>query len=318
MRDFLVKFSFLLVTLPFFYGMCATVQYTVIRPKTRYVVVGLFGAAAVMIALYGLLGLARPDIINTRTAILCFVLAAVSFLPLLRGVRYTLARLTPIDRDSVVDISGLIVLLWIITIGATALFAVDLAAVADESRITVADALVTVLAYPLLALSLVGIFITRGWRESVKRLGLERVTLRQALAALGLVAPLLLFAVLLDFVGRTFQPQLYQQVNDVLRAMSSNITNPPIALLISLSAGVGEEILFRGAIQPRLGIPLTALAFAVAHTQYGVTYAVAGVLLMGIVLGYQRRYANTTACVITHTTYNFAAFMLAYLATAGV
>ncbi len=317
MRDFFVTFAYFLIILPFFYAMCATVQYTVIRPKTRYVVVGLFGAVAVLITLYGLLGLARPDIINTRTAILCFVLAAVTGLPLLRSVRALLARVTPIDPNSTVDISGLIALLWIIVLGLTALFAVDLDTIAQQSAIRLADAFVSILAYPLLALSLIGIFITRGWRESVKRLGLERPTARQVAAALALVVPLLAFAYGLDVAGRALQPRLYEQLNEVLRAMSSNITNPLVALIVSLSAGFGEEILFRGAIQPRLGIPLTALAFAVAHTQYGASYAVAGILLTGIVLGFQRKYANTTACIITHTAYNFVAFMLTYLTAGG-
>jgi membrane protease YdiL (CAAX protease family) len=37
------------------------------------------------------------------------------------------------------------------------------------------------------------------------------------------------------------------------------------ALGISISAGVGEELFFRGAMQPVFGIPITALLFALAH-----------------------------------------------------
>ena len=37
------------------------------------------------------------------------------------------------------------------------------------------------------------------------------------------------------------------------------------ALAISVSAGVGEELFFRGAMQPALGLPVTALAFGLAH-----------------------------------------------------
>lgn len=36
-------------------------------------------------------------------------------------------------------------------------------------------------------------------------------------------------------------------------------------LLISLCAGVGEEMLFRGAIQPLLGIPITSVLFVAIH-----------------------------------------------------
>ena len=36
-------------------------------------------------------------------------------------------------------------------------------------------------------------------------------------------------------------------------------------LLISLCAGVGEEMLFRGAVQPFLGIPITSVLFVAIH-----------------------------------------------------
>jgi len=36
-------------------------------------------------------------------------------------------------------------------------------------------------------------------------------------------------------------------------------------LLISLCAGVGEEMLFRGAVQPFLGIPVTSILFVAIH-----------------------------------------------------
>ena len=36
-------------------------------------------------------------------------------------------------------------------------------------------------------------------------------------------------------------------------------------LLISLCAGVGEEMLFRGALQPLLGIPITSILFVAIH-----------------------------------------------------
>jgi membrane protease YdiL (CAAX protease family) len=36
-------------------------------------------------------------------------------------------------------------------------------------------------------------------------------------------------------------------------------------LLVSLCAGVGEEMLFRGAVQPFLGIPITSILFVAIH-----------------------------------------------------
>lgn len=317
MQDFFVKLMSLLAFLPIFYGACAVVQLTVIRPKTRYVVIGSFGTLAALISLTGLLAFAVPDIINRQSGTLLLVVAGVTILPMIKSVRKLFARFTPLDPNSTVDISGLIVALWLLVIAGTALFTVDLTAIANQVEINVSDSIISVLAYPALAFCLVGIWVTRRPREAVKRLGLERLDLRQVGISLGLVLPLLIMGIGLDAIGRRVQPELYAQLEAVLKAMSSNVTNPAVALILALSAGIGEEILFRGAIQPRLGIGLTSLLFAVAHTQYGVSYAVLGVFLIGIVLGYQRKYMNTTACVITHAGYNFIAFILPYLSGGG-
>ncbi len=53
--------------------------------------------------------------------------------------------------------------------------------------------------------------------------------------------------------------------------------------LIALSAGVGEELLFRGVVQPHLGLVPTAVLFGLAHplTRWYVLYATAAGLLLG-------------------------------------
>ena len=89
-----------------------------------------------------------------------------------KGVRLLLSKVTPIDPGSTVDISGIIVALWLTVIFGTLLFTINLTELTEQAKITVSDAIITVIAYPLLALSLVGIRITRGPRESIKRLGL--------------------------------------------------------------------------------------------------------------------------------------------------
>ncbi|MGN6758318.1 MAG: lysostaphin resistance A-like protein, partial [Thermomicrobiales bacterium] len=143
-------------------------------------------------------------------------------------------------------------------------------------------------------------------------------TPRQVGIAVALVVPLLAISIGADAIGRAVSPGVYEQLQQVLNAMSSHVTNPFIAIIIGLTAGIGEEILFRGAIQPRFGIAVTALAFAVAHTQYGFSFAIAGVFVTGIVLGYERKTMNTTACIITHATYDILALLLAYFAGAGL
>ena len=310
MVDFIVQLLFLLVFLAFFYGACAAIQLTQLRPGMRYVVVGLFATVGALVILLGLLSLAAPTIVPPRQGNLLLALGAATVLPLLRPVRRLVARLTPMDPDSTIDVSGLVVLGWIFVVFGTLLFTIDLDALAGSVRISLVDALLNALAYPILAFGLVGLFVTRAWRESLKRLGLEWVSPRQAALALGLVAPLLAVSYASDFLGRAIQPQLYAKVDTIINLMSSVVTNPLIAVILGLATGTGEEILFRGAVQPRYGIVLSALAWAILHSQYGASFAIAGIFVTGIVLGFQRKYLNTTTCIITHAAYNTVAFLL--------
>jgi membrane protease YdiL (CAAX protease family) len=77
-------------------------------------------------------------------------------------------------------------------------------------------------------------------------------------------------------------------------------------LLISLCAGVGEEMLFRGAIQPFLGIPITSVLFVAIHgylnprdwrlSVYGI-FMTAGIAL----LGYLCQTRGLLSAIVGHT-----------------
>jgi membrane protease YdiL (CAAX protease family) len=77
-------------------------------------------------------------------------------------------------------------------------------------------------------------------------------------------------------------------------------------LLISLCAGVGEEMLFRGAVQPFLGIPITSVLFVAIHgylnprdwrlSIYGI-FMTAGISL----LGYLCQTRGLLSAIVAHT-----------------
>jgi len=79
---------------------------------------------------------------------------------------------------------------------------------------------------------------------------------------------------------------------------------------MALSAGIGEELLFRGALQPRFGILLTAAVFALGHVQYALSPAIIEVFVIGLVLGWLRQRSNTTTCIAVHAGYNFVDMLL--------
>jgi membrane protease YdiL (CAAX protease family) len=163
----------------------------------------------------------------------------------------------------------------------------------------------------------VGIGIRRSPREVLARLGYGPVSLPQLGLAALFVAGALLLSFAADVLFAYIQPDLYEQVGKVTdRLFDPRGLSPGymvlFALLIGAGAAAGEETLFRGALQPVLGIPLTSILFASLHTQYGLSIGLGYVLLLSVGLGLLRKWANTTLSFLAHTVYNFWLVALSY------
>jgi membrane protease YdiL (CAAX protease family) len=90
------------------------------------------------------------------------------------------------------------------------------------------------------------------------------------------------------------------------------VANPFGAVVIAVTAGVGEELFARGILQPRLGILLSNLFFTSLHAaQYGWD-ALLSVFIIGLVLGLIRKKTNTTTSAVVHGTYDFLLVMAQY------
>jgi uncharacterized protein len=135
--------------------------------------------------------------------------------------------------------------------------------------------------------------------------------LRDIGIALGLVFVAFAISVSSSILVRLLQPDLYDRINENLGTMTSGVDSWWGAVILGVCAGTGEEILFRGAIQPKYGIVVTAIVFAVLHQQYGASFVTVGVFAVGILFGLERKYVNTTACIITHAVYNTIAILAA-------
>ena len=92
--------------------------------------------------------------------------------------------------------------------------------------------------------------------------------------------------------------------------VTTEFGSPAWALALGILAGVGEELLFRGAVQPRYGLLLTALLFTVVHVQYELSIVTLGVFGLAILLGIERRRLGTSACIVTHALYDAIAVLL--------
>ena len=83
-------------------------------------------------------------------------------------------------------------------------------------------------------------------------------------------------------------------------------------MLIGVGAGLGEETLFRGAVQPVFGIPATSILFASMHVQYGPSLLLGYIFVLSVGLGLLRRYFNTTTSFLAHAGYNTLGILAAY------
>jgi membrane protease YdiL (CAAX protease family) len=229
-------------------------------------------------------------------------------LPLFSGqVRRRLARRLPVEADNpvhIVAIALLVISLVCALLQQVLLTAIPAIAnqVFGSVSYTSLDIVSGELPFVVLGFLGVGVFMRRDLGQSLRRLGLVRPTLWQVALALAIAGALYLAADGLERLGGWLTPGLSQQLAQNNQSLFRQLANPVSAVIVGLAAGIGEEILFRGALQPRLGIISTALLFGVVHLNYGVSLSLLSVILVAVVLALLRRYTNTTTTIVTHAT----------------
>ena len=160
----------------------------------------------------------------------------------------------------------------------------------------------------------VGFPIKRTLREAQQRLALVWPNRRQVVMAIAIALGLALAAGPVDFLIGLLWKTLGLPITDThaVEALFKNAISPAGAVIVGISAGLGEELVFRGVLQPRLGILLPALLFTALHAfQYNFD-ALIWILILGIVLGFARKKTNTTTCVLIHGTYDLTLLLAAY------
>lgn len=245
-------------------------------------------------------------------AIATSVTAVVAFVPLLPAVRRGVGRLLPIDPDSAVHTTALTFTVYQIGLNLAQMTLIgDLENLTEVGLgLTIWDLMLTGVPLTLFALVGVGLLIRRDGRETLERLGLRWPTWRQLLLAAGLTVLFLAFGSVMDLVWQEIDPAGYDLVDRVTRNLFGGLSTVAGALALGLSAGISEELLFRGAVQPKLGLLSATILFSIGHLQYGLTLATLEVFVIGLVLGLVRRGANTTTCILIHASYNAAAVLL--------
>ncbi len=250
---------------------------------------------------------------------------ALGLLTLLPPIRRRLARFIPIDPSSFVHtvalttiviitlmmfvpllISGQPPLLALVNMVGSDTFS-DLSN--DEQLRSEIYGLVWTIPASFLA---VGLGIRRNLKETLVRLGLVRPTLRQGLLGvsigLGLAGLITMVFPLMDTLWQTLGWPTTDE--EAFGKLISFAISPIGALVIGVTAGLGEELGVRGVLQPRLGIWLSNLFFVSLHAFQYHWDALLVVFVIGMACGFVRKRTNTTTAAIVHGVYNFVMVML--------
>jgi membrane protease YdiL (CAAX protease family) len=247
-----------------------------------------------------------------------WVLIAISFYAIIicmRPVRRLLARLLPLDPESAVHTLALVLAGYL---AGNTFFALTqdvlLELVATGVTVTIIDILLQQIAFAIIAFFGAGYLTRRNLQQVSQRLGLERPTANQLLLGLATIGLLIVLQWVIGASWALLDPEQAEVLGDLNESLLAGFDSVGEWFILAVASGVGEEILFRGALQPVFGIFFTSLLFAIVHVQYGLTPITLAVLLLGIILGILRRRTNTTVTIFVHFGYNFILGLFALLA----
>jgi len=249
------------------------------------------------------------------------LLALMGIATLLKPIRKVIARAIPIDYGRTVHTVALsyAVLIFII-MWVTMSMGMDLMleAMANTPDIPISTMLAMLwlqnILLAIMAMIGVGWLSRRSLQDVIVRLGLTMPRWQDVLRGIGLalisfaiMAPILFLA---EKLGLGVDPNIEKISEELLGPLTSSL---PGILSLGFAAALGEELVYRGALQPRFGIVLTAILFSLTHNQYGLSVATLVVFLLGLLLGWTRKKYNTTTSIFLHATYNIIIGLSAYL-----
>ncbi|MEK6985942.1 MAG: CPBP family intramembrane glutamic endopeptidase [Candidatus Thermoplasmatota archaeon] len=101
--------------------------------------------------------------------------------------------------------------------------------------------------------------------------------------------------------------------NPVADGLLANMTLP-LALTLSLSAGIGEEVLFRGILQRWVGVWGQAALFGLSHAGYGTVLQLLIPAALGLLFGLiVKRRGSLWIVIAAHVTFNLVQLALPVL-----
>ncbi len=148
--------------------------------------------------------------------------------------------------------------------------------------------------------------LTRSFRQALERLGVGRLSFVQlALSVVVAVALVCLMQVLGPAVNNIWDHMGWPKTDaKAFEDLFKFALNSSGAIAIGITAGVCEELAFRGLLQPRIGLLFSNLLFAAVHAFQYHWDALFIVFIIGLVCGIVRKRFNTTASIVVHGLYD--------------
>jgi membrane protease YdiL (CAAX protease family) len=123
----------------------------------------------------------------------------------------------------------------------------------------------------------------------------------------GLAAWALVLTVLIAIAGLVYLAGAEKSLPQTPPAAIPWIAGQPFLLkvFLALSAGAVEESFFRGFLQPRIGIALSTLFFAMAHLSYDQPFMLVGVTLLSLLFAFIVRWRQSLwAAIAAHAVFD--------------
>lgn len=225
------------------------------------------------------------------------------------------------NPDSMTHMWALILVVQFLTFQFASFFLVGgLEGIAEDIGVNYGTLLANFLPTVLIPIIGVGLFIRRNPGAALRRLGIKPMGLKDLAISIGVsgvatVVLLMLVGIVVGIWSQLVSPETFEAQNIASNALAESVNTLGLAFLLALTAGIGEEIAFRGALQPIFGFWFTAFVFVLAHLQYTLTPAALLILIVALAFGLIRKYLDTTTAILTHFLYNFIPLALTVLLT---
>jgi len=164
----------------------------------------------------------------------------------------------------------------------------------------------TIIVFPLVAFIIDYFFSSESfWNIFISKKGVLKEILLGT--AIGIVAGLLAWTII---KLKILQP-VREKYQGVIGSLKMNLGT---IIIVSICAGVGEEILFRGVLQSYFGIWITAIGFVAIHgylnpMDWRISLYGAYMTIAIVVIGLLHQYFGLTSAMLAHTMIDIVLFI---------